>query len=208
MIKVDALGMVCPKPVIETKKVIASLTKPDVVEVWVDNTIAVENVKGLAEENGYKVSSEKVADKQYKVTINVDSIKNADSSKSSGCSCGCSSNSCNCSDNIVVAIGSDKMGCGDEKLGKNLMKAFIYSLSQAETRPKTMLFYNGGAHLTCEDSLSLEDLNNLKQLGVKILTCGTCLDFYGLKEKLKVGEVTNMYDIVSTMEAASLVIRP
>ncbi len=71
-----------------------------------------------------------------------------------------------------------------------------------------MLFFNGGAHLTCEGSLSLEDLNNLKELGVDIKTCGTCLDFYGLKDKLKVGDVTNMYDIVSTMEQASLVIRP
>ena len=68
--------------------------------------------------------------------------------------------------------------------------------------------YNSGAYTTCEGSLSLEDLENLKKEGVKILTCGTCLDFYGIKDKLKVGEVTNMYDIVTTMEQASLVIKP
>ena len=208
MVKVDALGMACPKPVIETKKAIASLTKPDVIEVWVDNPTAVENVKGLAEDNGYKASSDKVADKQYKVTINVDVIKAINSTASSTCSCGCNDNTCSCDDNIVIAIGSNQMGNGEEQLGKNLLKAFIYAVTQSDKKPKAMLFYNSGAYTTCEGSLSLEDLENLKNQGVKILTCGTCLDFYGIKDKLKVGEVTNMYDIVTTMENASLVIRP
>ena len=207
MIKVDALGMACPKPVIETKKAISSLTKPDVIEVWVDNPTAVENVKGLAEDNGYKASSEKVADKQYKVTIDVDTIKVINSATNSTCSCGCSDDTCS-SDNIVIAIGSNQMGTGEEQLGKNLLKAFIYAVSQSEKKPTAMLFYNSGAYTTCDGSLSLEDLESLKNQGVKILTCGTCLDFYGIKDKLKVGEVTNMYDIVTTMENASLVIRP
>lgn len=202
MIKVDALGKECPIPVIETKKAIKALTAPDTIEVWVDNTIAVENLKNLAEENNYKVSSEKIAEKQYKIIIEVDKLKDVNSNESCNCCSG------NCEGNTVIAIGSETMGCGDEKLGKNLIKAFIYAVSQAEVKPKTMIFYNGGAHITCEGSLSLEDLNNLKAQGVKIITCGTCLDFYGLKEKLKVGEVSNMYDIVSTMEAASLVIKP
>lgn len=208
MIKVDALGMACPKPVIETKKAIASLAKPDNVEVWVDNPTAVENVKGLAEDNGYKASSEKVADKQYKVTIDVNVIKNNNSSNNKSCSCGCSDNTGSCTDNIVIAIGSNQMGTGEEQLGKNLLKAFIYAVTQADKKPKAMLFFNSGAYTTCEGSLSLEDLESLKNQGVKILTCGTCLDFYGIKDKLKVGEVTNMYDIVSTMENASLVIKP
>ena len=138
MIKVDALGMACPKPVIETKKVIASLTNPDTIEVWVDNPTAVENVKGLAEDNGYKASSEKIADKQYKVTIEVDSIKTIKESNSS-CSCGCNENSCSCGDNIVIAIGSNQMGAGEEQLGKNLLKAFIYAVTQADKKPKAML---------------------------------------------------------------------
>ena len=208
MIKVDALGMACPKPVIETKKAISSLSKPDVIEVWVDNPTAVENVKGLAEDNGYKASSEKVADKQYKVTIDVNVIKDINSSNNASCSCGCNDNVCSSDDNIVIAIGSNQMGTGEEQLGKNLLKAFIYAVTQSDKKPKAMLFYNSGAYTTCEGSLSLEDLENLNSQGVKILTCGTCLDFYGIKDKLKVGEVTNMYDIVTTMEKASLVIRP
>ncbi len=206
MVKVNGMGKNCPIPLIETKKAVKALTSPDVVEVMVDNSMAVKNITRYAIDSGFKITTDKISDKEYKLTIEVNEIRSEEEKKMAE-----SCDACRATDNtgnIVVAIGSDKMGCGDEKLGKNLMKAFIYSLSQAEVHPKTMLFYNGGAHLTCEGSLSLEDLNNLKELGTKIYTCGTCLDFYGLKEKLKVGEVTNMYDIVSTMESASLVVRP
>lgn len=204
MVKVNGMGKTCPIPLIETKKAIKALTSPDTVEVMVDNNMAVKNITRFATDSGYKITTDKISDKEFKLTIEVSEIK-ASEEKSCDCAaCGATDNT----GNIVIAIGSEKMGCGDEKLGKNLMKAFIYSVSQAEVRPKTMLFFNGGAHLTCEGSLSLEDLTNLKELGVDIKTCGTCLDFYGLKDKLKVGDVTNMYDIVSTMEQASLVIRP
>ena len=205
MVKFIGMGKTCPIPLIETKKAIKALTSPDTVEVIVDNNMAVKNITRFATDSGYKITTDKISDKEFKLTIEVSEIK---SEAEKECACGCSCNSTDNTGNIVIAIGSEKMGCGDEKLGKNLMKAFIYSVSQAEVRPKTMLFFNGGAQLTCEGSLSLEDLNNLKELGVEIKTCGTCLDFYGLKDKLKVGDVTNMYDIVSTMETASLVIRP
>lgn len=205
MIKIDAMGKACPKPLIETKNAIKALTSPDIVEVMVDNAIAVENIKGFATDNGFEFNSEKIADKQFKITINVKELKKDVLANENSSYCSCQGTDAK---NIVVAIGSDKMGDGDEKLGKNLMKAFIFSLTQAVVKPKTVLFFNSGANLTCEGSLSLEDLNNLQEFNVNILTCGTCLDYYGLKEKLKVGKVTNMYDIVSTMENANLVIKP
>ena len=164
----------------------------------------LKNITRFATDSGYKITTDKISEKEFKLIIEVNEIKSSETKTTECVSFGATDNT----GNIVIAIGSEKMGCGDEKLGKNLMKAFIYSVSQAEVHPKTMLFFNGGAHLTCEGSLSLEDLNNLKELGVNIKTCGTCLDFYGLKDKLKIGDVTNMYDIVTTMEEASLVIRP
>ena len=88
------------------------------------------------------------------------------------------------------------------------MKGFIFAVSQLEELPKTMLFYNGGARLTAEGSDSLADLKEMEAQGVQIMTCGTCLDYYGLKEKLQVGSVTNMYSIVETMNGARKVIRP
>ena len=100
------------------------------------------------------------------------------------------------------------MGRGNDELGATLMKGFIYALSQLEELPKTLLFYNGGAKLTTEGSASLEDLKSMEAQGVEILTCGTCLNFYGLTEKLAVGGVTNMYSIVETLSGAAKVIKP
>ena len=111
-------------------------------------------------------------------------------------------------DHTVVVVSSDRMGEGNDELGKVLIKGFIFAVTQLDTLPKTMLFYNGGATLTAEGSDSLEDLKSLEAQGVEIMTCGTCLDYYGLKEKLKVGTVTNMYSIVETMAKAGRIVKP
>ena len=100
------------------------------------------------------------------------------------------------------------MGEGGEELGRILIKGFLFALTQQEHLPSTVLFYNGGAKLTTEGSASLEDLKTLEANGVEILTCGTCLDYYGLKDKLAVGGVTNMYVIVEKQMQADLVLRP
>lgn len=109
---------------------------------------------------------------------------------------------------LVAVLSANTMGNGEEQLGKILMKSFIFALTKQDQLPEIILCYNSGASLTCEDSDSLEDLKSLEAEGVKILTCGTCLDFYGLKEKLAVGGVTNMYEIVEIMESAGTIVRP
>ena len=109
---------------------------------------------------------------------------------------------------MLVVLSANTMGTGDEKLGKALMKAFVFALTRQDTLPETVLCYNTGAFLTCEGADTLEDLKLLESEGVTVLTCGTCLDFYGLKEKLAVGGVTNMYDIVERMESARTLVRP
>jgi selenium metabolism protein YedF len=108
----------------------------------------------------------------------------------------------------VVVISSDQMGEGSAELGKTLLKGFVYALSQQDTLPATMLFYNGGAHLTCTGSPALEDLKQMEAQGVEIMTCGTCLNHYGLAEQLQVGSVTNMYVIAEKLTGADLVIKP
>ena len=108
----------------------------------------------------------------------------------------------------VIVINSDRMGNGNDELGKVLIKGFLFAVTQLEKLPKTMLFYNGGATLTAEGSDSLKDLKSLEAQGVEILTCGTCLNYYGLTEKLQVGSVTNMYTIVEKMAEADKIIKP
>ena len=109
---------------------------------------------------------------------------------------------------MLVVLSGNVMGTGDAKLGTSLMKAFVFALTKQDRLPDTILCYNTGAYLTCEGADTLEDLKLLESEGVTILTCGTCLDFYGLKEKLAVGGVTNMYDIVERMQAAAQIIKP
>ena len=111
-------------------------------------------------------------------------------------------------DNTVVVIGTNCLGSGDDTLGATLMKGLLYALSQQERLPRTILFYNGGAKVTTEGSVSIEDLKNMEAQGVEIMTCGTCLNFYGLTEKVQVGSVTNMYVIAEKMLNAGNVVKP
>ena len=197
MITVNAMGDNCPIPVIKTKKAIAALTGPETIEVLVDNEIAVQNVTKMATGSGGKVTSEKLGDAEFKVTIEMEGAPEADEAEAV-----CVPDA---RDNTVVVVSSDRMGSGNDELGKVLIKGFIFAVTQLDTLPKTMLFYNGGATLTTEDSDSLEDLKSLEAQGVEIMTCGTCLDYYGLKDKLAVGTVTNMYSIVAK---AGRIVRP
>ena len=202
MITVNAMGDNCPIPVIKTKKAMQALTGPETIEVLVDNEIAVQNVTKMASSSGGKVTSEKLGEKEYKVTIAMEgAVAVADDAEETACIP-------DARDNMIVVVNSDRMGSGNDELGKVLIKGFLYAITQLDKLPKTMLFYNGGATLTCEGSDSLEDLKSLEAQGVNIMTCGTCLDYYGIKEKLAVGSVTNMYVIAETMAKADKIVRP
>ncbi len=199
MITVNAMGDNCPIPVIKTKKAMKALTGPETIEVLVDNEVAVQNVTKMAESSGGQVNSEKLGEAEYKVTIRMQGA--AEVQEDTTCIP-------DAKGDLVVVVSSDRMGTGNDELGKVLIKGFIFAVTQLDTLPKAMLFYNGGVTLTTEGSPALEDLKSLEAQGVEILSCGTCLDYYGLKDKLVVGTVTNMYNIVETQAKAAKVIKP
>lgn len=202
MTTVDARGEICPIPLIKAKEAIKNLNGAGDVEVLVDNEIAVQNLEKMAGQMGYGVESSKEEEKTWKVVLHVSGQeKNADEIDAEQCLVPGKKKT-------VVAVTADHMGEGNEELGKVLIKGFLFAQTQLETLPDTILFYNGGAKLTCEGSDSLEDLKKLEAAGVQIMTCGTCLNYYGLTEKLQVGSVTNMYVIAQTMAEADLVVRP
>lgn len=205
MIRVDAMGDACPIPVVKTKNAIKELGGAGQVEVLVDNEIAVQNLTKMANQKGYDIQSEKQKEQQYRVvmTIGEDSFNERKEQIQEAESCIPDSRQ-----NKTVVISSGTMGSGSDELGAILMKGFLYALTQQDILPKTILFYNGGASFTCEGSPALEDLKQLEAQGVEILTCGTCLDYYGLSEKLQVGDVTNMYVIAEKMMEAGSIIRP
>lgn len=205
MITVNAMGDACPVPVIKTKKALKELDGSGILEVLVDNEIAVQNVTKMASSSGGDVTSERIGEKEFKVIIRTDRTMPRHETQAMEEAQVCKSDK---RKNTIVVVSSDLMGNGNDELGAVLMKGFIFAVSQLEELPKAILFYNGGAQLTAEGSDSLEDLKEMEAQGVEIMTCGTCLDYYSLKDKLSVGTVTNMYSIVEIMSQADKIIRP
>ncbi len=211
---IDARGKQCPVPVIETKKALKEITE-GMVEVLVDNEIAVQNLTKMAKQMKLNCSSEKVAVDHYVVHIEVlKTIAEMIQSQSSNNPVPNTASTIEqnhletIEETTIVVLSANYMGEGNEELGKVLMKGFIYALTELDKLPKKILLYNSGAKLSIQGSDSLEDLRLLESKGVEILTCGTCLNFYGISDQLAVGSVTNMYAIAESMMEAIKIIKP
>ena len=202
-VTVNAVGEECPIPVVKATKALGAMKEAGTLEILVNNDVAVQNLRRMAA--GYHLSM-RVEERENSVSAVVMDVTGPISPialETTGDLCGLPSDR-----SFVVAVDTDVMGRGSEELGKTLMKGFLFAVSQLPSLPKTVLFYNGGAHLTCRGSASLEDIKALADKGVDIRTCGTCLNYYGLTDKLEVGSVTNMYEIVETLAQAGKVVKP
>lgn len=188
---IDCKGLKCPQPVISTKKYFDGIDQGNAT-IIVDNEVANLNISKFAQSNGFEFSSD------YKDGLYFIKISKAP---------------CNCKimdfekNKFLIIISTDKLGLGDDTLGATLMKSYFYALSESDTLPSDILFLNGGVKLTVEGSDSLNNIKALSEKGVNILNCGACLDFYNLKDKLAVGEITNMYTIVEMMNSSSNTIK-
>lgn len=200
---VNAVGDQCPIPVVKATHALREMGEPGILEVHVDNEIAVQNLTRMAAGHHLPVQAEKKGEKLFVVTMEVAEPTGDAPVEEPAPSCAPDARG-----DLVVAVDAETMGRGSDELGKLLMKSFLFAVGQLPQLPRTILFYNGGAKLTVEGSESLEDLRKLEAQGVEILTCGTCLNFYGLTDQLAVGGVTNMYAIVETLAGAGKVIRP
>ena len=199
---IDAMGKACPVPVVLAKKAAAELaSEGGELQVLVDNQPACENLRNMAEGNGYAVMEEKIEPGRYRVTITVPVQEQAQvqpfreqtpvKREESG---------------LVVVISKDSMGQGSEELGKILIKGFLFSLTQLKTPPKAVLFFNSGVLLTVEGCNTLDDLRELEQAGTQIEICGTCADYYSVKDSIGVGKIVNMMTITERMAYAGSVI--
>ena len=186
-IEINAVGLACPKPVINTKK---ELDKIDngIVVVTVDNDIAKQNILKLS--NSLNCESKIIKEEKDLISIEIKKGENViiEEKKQDELEDKC------------IFISSDKIGNGNDELGAILMKGFIYTLTESKPYPKSILLVNSGVKLSTENYDTVENLKILEEAGVEILSCGTCLDYYGLKESLKLGSVTNMYTIVDIMK--------
>jgi selenium metabolism protein YedF len=187
---VDARGLVCPQPLIQTKRVLETLKTDREVVTIVDNEVARDNVLKLARSLECETTVREQGSEYY-IHIRKESLPATQLTVNSG---------------QTLLISAANLGRGSDELGSVLMRSFFYSLSEAEVLPRRVIFINSGVQLCCQDSPVLGSLLALEQKGVELLACGTCLDYYHLKEKLCAGSVSNMYTILEHLMAAEKVI--
>ena len=192
---IDAKGKACPMPVIMAKKEIDTGVK--FFDIEVDNKIAVENLKKLANSQGFTTTIEE-NDGNFRVNFSngceecEEVLAKVEGKKPLG--------------NWSIFVNKEIIGTGNEELGQSLMKMFIYTISEGEDLPKSILFMNGGVKVPSLNEQGIEHLKVLQDKGVELLVCGACLNFYGLEDKLEVGKISNMYEITNAMKEASKVI--
>jgi selenium metabolism protein YedF len=188
---IDVRGLTCPQPVILTKKALEEHTE---IVVIVDDPVALENVKRLAENQGHAVEVEQEGS-SFHIRL------------SKGSACSFAERAISSQGLVVMVIASDTMGRGEDVLGTVLMKSLLHTLMETTPMPDVMIFFNTGVKLAAQGSEVLEDLDALSKAGVRILICGTCLNYFGLKDKLQAGAVSNMYDIAQTMFSAGRLVQ-
>ena len=189
---VDARKLACPQPVILTRR---ALQNDSEVVTIVDNETARHNVTRMAERQGYHVHTDERADGIY-MSISRDAVEAGPSPAVQLAEAAPGAP-------LVLLVSSEHMGRGEhEELGLVLMRAFFHTLGEVEPLPSTVIFLNSGVKLTIVGSPIIDDLEALSSKGVELLTCGTCLDYYGIGDQLAVGEVSNMYSIAEAMLGA------
>jgi selenium metabolism protein YedF len=196
MKEIDARGLACPAPVLQTKAALEN-EGATAVEVVVDNAASQQNVQRFLESKNYSVALEQQGD-DFRVKAHINASTAADPAPTPHAAAE--------QKKIAVLCATDRMGFGDDELGQKLMVSFIKTLKEMGPELWHLIFVNNGVKLTIGGSPVLEALQGYEKEGLKILVCGTCLDHFKLLEKKRVGDTTNMLDIVTAMQLADKVI--
>jgi selenium metabolism protein YedF len=187
----DLRNMACPMPVIETKKLLDSKDIKE-IEVLIDNPASCENVKRFLESRGFMTGTTQEG-KGYRVK-GIQDEKRGDSYGDAR--------------KLLIYVDGETMGRGNDALGNILMGAFLKTIRELETRPWRLIFINTGVKLVSRESAYIDILKEIENTGIEILSCGTCVDFFHLKDKIGAGRVSNMFEILSSFSEATNVIRP
>ncbi|MEW6137191.1 MAG: sulfurtransferase-like selenium metabolism protein YedF [Thermodesulfobacteriota bacterium] len=204
-VTVDARGLACPQPVLETKRVFDEGQVSRFI-VLVDNPTSKENVSRFARNQGCEVGVEETSPGQYKITIDRDISSHSLPEPEPLLPCPLPQTADE--GRYVVFIGTETMGAGDDELGAKLMRGFLRTLIDCPPKPWRMIFINSGVKLTTLDDDAVESISLMQDKGVEILACGTCLQHFGLENKLRVGRATNMFEVIESLNAATKVISP
>ena len=200
-VTLDCKGLPCPQPVLRTKETLEQGAV--LIDVLVDNEASRNNVVRYTQNQGHQVEVTALPQGNYRITIAVTANQTADLA-------GQHVNRCQVPEKLrlVYVISSDSMGRGDDELGWALLQTYIQTIKDIQPLPEKIIFYNSGVKQVTTESGALEALRHLQKQGVEILACGTCLDFFKLKSAIKVGQISNMYDIMNSMTSADKIVSP
>ena len=203
---VDARGIPCPQPVILTRN---AMREADEVITLVNARDALDNVRRLAEKGGWRVI---VEEREGAWALHMVKEQAASEPAARGPELAADLAVCAVPDaeaqpptrarRTVLVVSSEGMGRGNEELAGILARTFFHVLTESDTPPATIVFFNAGVKLVVEGSPVLDDLRALAAKGVEMLACGVCLSYFSLKDKVAVGVVSNMYTISETMFGA------
>jgi selenium metabolism protein YedF len=196
MKEIDARGLACPAPVLHTKATLQA-EKPAAVKVVVDNAASQQNVQRFLESQGFETRLEHQGG-DYLVVGQLGAVPTAEPRTTPAPESELRK--------IMVLCSTDRLGYGDDALGLKLMVNFLRTLKEMGPELWRLVFVNNGVKLAIEGAEVLPDLQTLERGGLKIMVCGTCLNHFDLLEKKRVGETTNMLDIVTAMQLADKVV--
>jgi len=201
---VDARGMLCPRPIIETKKGLKNLLPGEYIKVLIDNETSLGNVCRFLKDNGCQYTQTKEIDHW---SLSVSAPGSPLSEKPVEDYCEIVSPQLG-KGSYVVALTSEFMGQGDDTLGRKLMTSFVNILTELDNLPSSVVCYNSGVKLALPESAVVDTLKELEHRGVEVLLCGTCLDFFGIKGRIVAGVTADMYLIAQKLSTAGNVIKP
>ncbi len=201
LVRLDCKGLSCPQPVLQTKEALEQ--GAELIEIILDNEASKNNVARFGLNQGCEVEITSLANDCFLVNISRALDNELSPAASAECALAAPAET-----GLIYVISSDSMGRGSDELGWALMQTYIQTIKDVTPLPDKILFYNAGVKLVAEGSGALDALVRLQEQGVAILACGTCLDYFKLKSALKVGEISNMYDIMNAMNKAAKVVSP
>ena len=197
----DCLGLPCPQPVLRTKEALDQGART--VTVLVDNEASQQNLLRFARSQGHRAETAPLDNGRFSITVPAVAGAARQPFDPAGYSCATTE-----SPGLVYVISSDSMGRGSDELGWALLQTYIQTIKDVRPLPARILFYNSGVKLVTAASGALGALVQLQELGVEILVCGTCLDFFQLKSAIQVGHISNMHEIMSAMAEAGRLVSP
>ena len=201
---IDCSGMLCPRPIIETKSALNSGNPGEILKIIIDNDTSLGNLNKFLADNGIETTYLN-EDGKHTLTFSIISLAKSSPEPEAYCEFIPSRNNFG---NFILVLNSNCMGNGSDELGELLMKGYLSTVGELGALPQEIICYNSGVKLAKKGTPTAINLLKLSEMEVKITLCGTCVDFFGIKNDIEIGEISNMYYIASRLASGMIIIKP